>query len=89
MKVEYLPTFIKDMKKLKKQPIYFQIKNFAFNEVLTYKNVLEIKNLKKIKGSNYAYRVRVKDYRIGIFVENDIITFSRVLHRKEIYRYFP
>lgn len=53
------------------------------------KNITEIKNLRKIKGSPNAYRVRVGDYRIGIFVEDELISFSRVLHRKEVYRYFP
>ncbi|MFM6062867.1 MAG: type II toxin-antitoxin system RelE family toxin, partial [Microcystis panniformis] len=31
----------------------------------------------------------IGDYRIGFFVEEDTITFARVLHRREFYRYFP
>jgi hypothetical protein len=27
--------------------------------------------------------------RIGITIEDDLVTFVRVLHRKEIYRFFP
>ena len=45
--------------------------------------------MKKIKRDNNAYRLRVGDYRIGFFLEEDTIIFSRVLHRKEIYRFFP
>ncbi|MGK7945796.1 MAG: type II toxin-antitoxin system RelE/ParE family toxin, partial [Microcystaceae cyanobacterium] len=33
--------------------------------------------------------IRVGNYRIGFFGENDTITFVRVLHRREFYRYFP
>ncbi|MCC5620529.1 type II toxin-antitoxin system RelE/ParE family toxin [Nostoc sp. CHAB 5715] len=33
--------------------------------------------------------MRVGDYRIGFTVAGDTITFVRVLHRKDIYRYFP
>ena len=29
------------------------------------------------------------DYRIGVFVQNETITFARVKHRREIYRVFP
>jgi mRNA-degrading endonuclease RelE of RelBE toxin-antitoxin system len=48
-----------------------------------------IQDLKKIKGAKNAYRIRVRDYRIGFFFEEDKMTFSRVLHRKEMYRFFP
>ncbi|WP_333425936.1 hypothetical protein [Microcoleus sp. F4-D5] len=29
------------------------------------------------------------DYRIGIKVNDGVVYFVRILHRKEIYRYFP
>ncbi|MGA1264796.1 MAG: type II toxin-antitoxin system RelE family toxin, partial [Prochlorothrix sp.] len=52
-------------------------------------------NLLKLKGYDTYYRIRVGDYRIGLEVlhqsdsGNLEIVFVRVLHRKEIYRYFP
>ncbi|MDB4902467.1 MAG: plasmid stabilization protein [Mucilaginibacter sp.] len=49
----------------------------------------EIKNIKKLKGHLTAYRIRIGDYRIGLFVENNIIEFVRVIHRKDIYKVFP
>jgi mRNA interferase RelE/StbE len=48
-----------------------------------------IGNLSKLKGDDTAYRIRVEDYRIGFFWEDDEIVMIRVLHRSEIYRYFP
>lgn len=89
MKTEYLPTFIKDLKKLKSTSVYNSIKILVTKDVLTYQSFTEIPNLKKIKGAKNAYRIRVGDYRIGFFVEQDKIIFSNVLHRKEIYRFFP
>ena len=89
MKTEYLPSFIKDLKKLKKIPIYQEIKSLVFQKIRNESSITEIRNLKKIKGHKDAYRIRVGDYRIGIFIKEDTITFSRVLHRKEVYRYFP
>lgn len=89
MKTEYLPTFIKELKALKSTPVYTSIKNFAFQDILICQNLSDISNIKKIKGEDNAYRIRVGDYRIGFFIIGDTITFSRVLHRREFYRYFP
>ncbi|WP_017295216.1 type II toxin-antitoxin system RelE family toxin [Geminocystis herdmanii] len=89
MKTEYLPSFIKDLKKLKSNPIYNKIKTLAMIEIPNSENLTTIDNVKKIKGDDNAYRIRVGDYRIGFFLEEDKIIFSRVLHRKEIYRFFP
>lgn len=89
MKTEYLPSFTKDLKKLKKTSIYSKIKALVFQTIPDYQNIAEIDNLKKIKGHKNAYRIRVGDYRIGVFIQRDTVTFSRVLHRKDVYRYFP
>ena len=89
MKTNYLPTFIKDIKALKSTPFYITIKNLVFNDIFAIQHLSEISNLKKLKGEYNAYRIRVGDYRIGFFYQDDTITFVRVLHRREFYRYFP
>ncbi len=89
MKTEYLPSFTKDLKKLKKTSTYLEIKNLVFQTIPDCQNITEIKSLKKIKGHKNAYRIRVGDYRIGVFIQKEIVTFSRVLHRRDVYRYFP
>lgn len=89
MKTEYLPSFIKDLKKLKKTPAYSQISSTALEMIPQCQNIAEINNLKKIKGAKNAYRIRAGDYRLGIFIKNETVIFSRVLHRKDVYRYFP
>lgn len=43
----------------------------------------------KLKGYQTYYRIRFGNYRVGVGYEEDVLTFQRVLHRKEIYRYFP
>ncbi len=48
-----------------------------------------ISNVKKLTAKGSFYRIRVGDYRIGLIVEAELITFIRVLHRKEMYRNFP
>lgn len=49
----------------------------------------EIINIKKLKGFKSAYRIKMGDFRIGFLLEDNVIKLSRIMNRKEIYRYFP
>lgn len=42
-----------------------------------------------MKGFPDAFRIRLGEYRVGILLDKDSIVLVRMLHRKEIYRYFP
>ena len=90
MNIEYLPTFIRDLKALRGSPVYKSIYKLVFEDIPNADDLTEFPNIKKLKGSNTGYRVRVGNYRIGLFIiANDTIQFSRALHRREIYRHFP
>jgi len=89
VEVNYLPSFVRDLKALKKSPIYPKLKKLAFQDVPSYEAITQIAELKKLRGEDDAYRIRVGDYRIGVFVQNETITFARVKHSREIYRVFP
>lgn len=84
-----MPSFIKDLKALKSTPVFESVKSLVFDEIPSYSSLDEINNLKKLKDADSTYRIRVGDYRVGFTVVGDIVTFVRVLHRKDIYRYFP
>ncbi|WP_427161561.1 type II toxin-antitoxin system RelE family toxin [Aliinostoc sp. HNIBRCY26] len=84
-----MPSFIKDLKVLKSTPVFDTVKSLVFDEIPNYSSLDEISNVKKLKDTDIAYRIRVGDYRIGFKFAGDTITFIRVLHRKDIYRYFP
>jgi mRNA interferase RelE/StbE len=86
---QYLPAFTKNIKALKSTPYFETIKAVAFDEIPNAVSFEEIRNVKKLAGYENAYRIRVGEYRIGITFDGETITFYRVLHRKEIYRYFP
>jgi len=40
-------------------------------------------------GYKNAYRIRLGNYRIGFLMIADELILNRVLHRKDIYDYFP
>lgn len=88
MKVEFRKSFEKDLSKLKDQNLLARIKA-VIEEVESAESLLNVNNVKKLEANGNYYRIRVGDYRIGLTNEEEIITFVRVLHRKEMYRYFP
>jgi mRNA interferase RelE/StbE len=52
-------------------------------------SLIEISNLKKLKGYKNYYRIKIGDYRIGVEIENETILFILISHRKNIYNLFP
>ena len=89
MKAQYLPTFLKDLKRLKGSREYEKIRRITLEDVLGWDELSGRSQVKKLSASDNAYRLRIGDYRIGFFWDGSTITFARVLHRREIYRFFP
>ena len=88
MKVKFESKFAKDLKKIKDPKILSRLKKI----IIHYKavvNLSEINNLKKLQSHETFYRIRLGDYRIGIEIQKDTIIFTRFLHRKDIYKFFP
>lgn len=81
-------VFEKDTDKVKDKNI-IKLIAACIENIQKAKNVNEIRHLKKLQGHNLHFRIKIKDYRIGLIYENNEIEFVRFLHRKEIYRYFP
>ncbi|MBL0309452.1 MAG: type II toxin-antitoxin system RelE/ParE family toxin [Bacteroidetes bacterium] len=52
-------------------------------------SLLKIEGIKRLKGHAHCYRIRIGHYRLGLLVEGKVVWLARLLHRKEIYRYFP
>ncbi len=88
MKVEFRKSFEKDLGKIRDEELLMRIKA-VIEEVENVDSFLDISNIKKLKADGDYYRIRIGDYRVGLTQDEGIITFVRVLHRKEMYRYFP
>ena len=88
MKVEFLAKFLKDIDKLKVAHVKESIVN-TIELLETVESLAEIPNLKKLKGHKSAFRIKIGDYRIGIFIEGETVEMARVVHRKDIYKVFP
>jgi len=88
MKTEFLKQFDKDAKNISVQSVRDDVIK-AIKNVENSTSRSQIKGLKKLKGYKNAFRIKIGDYRIGIFIERNIVEFARVIHRKDIYKIFP
>ena len=80
--------FEKDTNKINDKSILKKIASCII-EVQNANSLNEVKNLKKLKGFDSEYRIKIGDYRIGLIIENKVMSFIRFLHRKDIYKFFP
>lgn len=88
MNVEFRKSFEKDLRKLRDAEILARVQQ-VIEAVENAESLNDLTNLKKLESENDCYRIRVGDYRIGVTVYEDVVTFVRILHRKNIYKYFP
>ena len=88
MKTEFLHQFYKDLDKISVRKTFEDIRSSITNveEAIVMR---DIRNLKKLKGYKNVFRIKIGDFRIGVFIENETVEFARVVHRKDIYRVFP
>jgi mRNA interferase RelE/StbE len=88
VKAEFRESFERDLKAIKDSRIKNQLKKLIF-KLESVSSLEQVPNTKKLVGGKNFYRTRVGDFRVGIELAGSTTTLVRVLHRKEIYRYFP
>jgi len=88
MEVRYTTHFFKDIDKIEDKKLKDKISTII--QIIKNSNTIrEIDHLKKIKDFKNAYRIKIGNYRIGLFISDNIVEFARFVHRKDIYKYFP
>jgi mRNA interferase RelE/StbE len=88
LNLEFRKSFRRDLKRIQDPALLKRIRA-AIVGAEQAKNLGEIENLRKLRGTEGYYRVRIGQYRLGLIVEGNTIIFVRCLHRKDVYRYFP
>lgn len=88
MITKFEAKFAKDLRAIKEISVLNSVKDIIV-ECQLAENLTVLKQVKKLKGHTSFYRIRLGDYRLGIELFDNEIIFSRILHRKDIYRYFP
>jgi mRNA interferase RelE/StbE len=87
MVVEISNAFGRDMRGIHRN--YHQRVAQIIVEMKAAENLRQIRNLEPCEGTSNAFRIRMGDYRIGIYVEDNIIKLKRIGKRGDFYNYFP
>ena len=88
MNVIYLESLAKDLKKIKNKKLLKSLSQ-VFTTLEETDDLFKISSLKKLSGHPDAYRVRIGDYRLGIYYSDNEITIARFVKRNDIYKLFP
>ncbi len=74
-------------KELQALPAKIQQKILDAVQLLSLNPYTELLPIKKLKGAESLYRIRIQDYRIIYAIEKKIIkvTIIKIGHRKEVY----
>ena len=88
MIIEYRKRFLKDLSRIPSKTRN-HIEQLAFEELPSLENHTSSKKIEKLKGYPNYFKIRIGSYRLGLKFERNRLILERVLHRKEIYRYFP
>lgn len=88
MKVLFRSSFHRDLKKVQEKGILLKVKECII-QAENAKSIADIPGIKKMSGSKGYHRIRVQEYRVGVFIFGDRIEFVCFLHRREVYKYFP
>ncbi len=89
MEIIYLKSFYKDLVKLNDRKVKEALKS-VISKVQLAERLDQIQQVKKLSGYPNAYRIKVKDYRLGMYKINaTTLEMARFVKREDIYKVFP
>jgi len=69
-------SFGRDLKRIRNESILAGVRQ-AILDIETAAQWGDVADIKKLRGATNAYRIRIKDYRIGLFIDDDLAKFVR------------
>ena len=88
MKTAFTARFLKDLGKLTDPAVKSAVAD-VIEAVEKASDLTGLADLKKLQGYKTAFRIRVGDFRIGVFISKEEVEFARVINRKDICKIFP
>ena len=88
MRLSFRKSFERDLKRIS-DPVVLRRVRQSIEQVEAADDMSRVRGARRLSGSGGFYRIRIGEYRIGLAVEASDVEFVRVLHRRDVYRYFP
>ena len=85
---QYTVVFKKSaLKELLELPARMQQKFLDAAQLLSLNPYTELLNIKKLRGFDGLFRLRIQDYRMIYSIENDVlkIVVVKICHRRDVY----
>jgi mRNA interferase RelE/StbE len=88
MNTVFRASFLRDVRKLRDAKVQRSVAA-AISNVEQAHSINQVRGLKRLSGHRDYYRIRIGDWRLGLIIQGEVISFVRCLNRREVYRYFP
>ena len=88
MQTKFKKRFLKQLANLPKD-VREKIEAFVFDQLPNLTSISENGKIEKMQGYENYFKIRFGSYRVGLKLEDGEIVVQIVMHRKEIYRFFP
>lgn len=88
MRIRVKKSFLKQLAALPKD-VRERIEVFVFETLPTLKSIGQSGKIEKMHGYKSCFKIRFGEYRVGIVYEDNVIVVKVVMHRREVYRFFP
>ena len=88
MTVRFHSRFLKDLEKLRDVQLKLSVEELITKLELA-NDLREITEVKKLKNSEDAFRIKIGSYRLCFYYNKPTIDLARFLPRKDVYKYFP
>jgi mRNA interferase RelE/StbE len=88
MEIRFKKQFLKDLARIPNED-RIKIENLVFSKIPATNSNKIFQSISKMRGYQNYYKIRLGDFRIGLYIKDNVLEFQRVLHRKDIYRSFP
>jgi mRNA interferase RelE/StbE len=89
MKIVFLKIFKEDIKKIKDEKLKAELKQVII-DLKNANNLQNIENLSKLKGYySMTYRIKIGEYRLGVYFQNNILYLTRFVKKEDVYKVFP
>jgi len=84
-RIEFVKSARKEFERL---PARIRTKTAEALNLLSQNPYSELLRIKKLKGAENLYRIRLGDYRVGYEIRNErlIVLVIKIGHRREVYR---
>ena len=88
MEIRYHNQFNRDLRRLGNPSLAAQVEQ-VIEELKVASTIRDLRGVRRMTSAGEHYRIRIREYRLGLTMDGETAVLRRFLPRGEIYRYFP